>query len=230
MDRHRSLEITLVHVTDGSPRDLANARAAGFRSRREYAAARRRELQSALRLAGVGWRQLRIFSYVDKEVHLHLPEFIARTVELIDKLRPPLVLSPAYEGGHPDHDSTALAVAAARRQVATPFRHREYRLYHAGPEGAMVSGEFFPHPDAPVEVYRLSPADQDRKRDMLASFTTQQDILKQFAVVDECFRDAPSYNFRCPPHEGTLLYEHWGLGVSGADWRQRAREALKLQD
>jgi N-acetylglucosamine malate deacetylase 2 len=230
MDRHLSHEIALVHITDGSPRDLANARAAGFRSRREYAAARRRELHSALRLAGVGRRQLRIFSYVDKEVHLHLPELIARTAALIGKLRPSLVLSPAYEGGHPDHDSSALAVAATRRQVATPFRHREYRLYHAGPDGAMVSGEFFSHPDAPVEVCPLSPAEQDKKRAMLASFTSQQHILKQFAVLDECFRDAPSYDFRCPPHAGTLLYEHWGLGVSGADWRQRAREALELQE
>jgi LmbE family N-acetylglucosaminyl deacetylase len=227
MDRHRSRHITVLHITDGSPRDLANARSAGFRSRRTYAAARRRELRDALRLVGVEHGHLRNFSYVDKEAYLHLPELIARTAALIDKLRPSLVLSPAYEGGHPDHDSTALAVAAARRRAATPFRHLEYMLYHAGPGGAMVSGEFLPGPDGPVEVCSLSAAEQDKKRTMLASFTTQQHIVSQFTLLDECFRDAPTYDFSRPPHEGTLLYEHWRLGVSGADWRLRAQEALE---
>src|SRR5438270_3739781 len=78
MDRNRGRNITLLHITDGSPRDLADARAAGFRSRRAYAASRRRELQDALRLMGVGRAQLRVFSYVDKESYLHLPEIVAR--------------------------------------------------------------------------------------------------------------------------------------------------------
>jgi LmbE family N-acetylglucosaminyl deacetylase len=225
MDRHRNLAITVLHVTDGSPRDLSDARAAGLQSRRAYAAARRRELHNALRPVGIGRSQLRIFSYVDKESYLHLPELIARTVTLIDELHPSLVLSPAYEGGHPDHDSAALAVAAARHRVLKSFRHLEYTLYHAGPGGAMISGEFLPGP-GPIEICDLSPAEQSKKRSMLESFTTQQHILRQFSVLYECFRGAPAYDFRCPPHEGTLLYEHWRLGVSGAEWRLRAREAL----
>src|SRR5689334_7392450 len=69
MDRRRDCEVTVLHVTDGSPRDLANARAAGFSSRKAYAAARRRELHDALSKLGVSQNQLRIFSYVDKEVY-----------------------------------------------------------------------------------------------------------------------------------------------------------------
>src|SRR2546423_9150234 len=43
----------VVHVTDGAPRDLADAQALGFASRDDYAAARRREGEAALGLAGV---------------------------------------------------------------------------------------------------------------------------------------------------------------------------------
>src|ERR1041384_2270935 len=105
MHRHRNCEITLLHITDGSPRDPADAKAVGFPNRRAYAAARRRELHAALSLVGVRHSQLRIFSYGDKETYQHLPELVARMTALIDQLRPTLVLSPAYEGGHPDHDS-----------------------------------------------------------------------------------------------------------------------------
>jgi LmbE family N-acetylglucosaminyl deacetylase len=227
MDRHRHLDIFVVHVTDGSPRDLGGAREAGFRSRRAYASARRHELHQALRLAGVDRSRLRVFSFVDKETCLHLPELIARMAELIERVRPGLVLSPCYEGGHPDHDSAALAVHVARRSVSIPFRHREYPLYHAGPDGAMLTGEFLRGLDIPVEVLSLSEAEQNRKRQMLASFTTQQHILSHFETAEECFRDAPSYDFTRPPHEGILLYEHWRLGVSGCDWRDQAAQALQ---
>jgi N-acetylglucosamine malate deacetylase 2 len=230
MDRHRGQRITVLHLTDGSPRDLANARAAGFHSRRAYAAERRRELHKALRLAGVSSSQLRVFSYVDKETYLHLPELCARLAAMIEELQPSLVLSPAYEGGHPDHDSAAFAVAAARRRVSSPFQHREFPLYHAGPGGVMVSGEFLPCPDAEVEVCRLSDAEQEKKRSMLRSFTTQQEILNQFTILHECFRDAPSYDFTRPPHEGRLLYEYWNLGVSSEQWLLHARQALGIEN
>src|SRR4051794_6678906 len=45
MDRHRETQITLLHITDGSPRDGAAARKAGFSSRDAYAAQRRGELR-----------------------------------------------------------------------------------------------------------------------------------------------------------------------------------------
>ena len=173
MDRHRETELYVLHVTDGSPRDLENARAEGFQSRRAYAAARRQEVYQALRYVGVSRRRCRVFSYVDKETWLHLPELIMRMAALIDHLRPTLVLTPAYEGGAiPDHDSVALAVQFAWRRLSTPFLRREYSLYHAGSDGALVTGEFLAHPDISVEVLSLSEAEQNRKRQMLASFMT----------------------------------------------------------
>jgi LmbE family N-acetylglucosaminyl deacetylase len=225
MDRHAEWDVTVLHVTDGSPRDGRDARAAGLSSRKAYAAARRRELRSALGLLRRGRRRLRVFSYVDKESLLHLPEIITGMAGLIEALRPEMVMSPAYEGGHPDHDAAAFAVAMARRRLGHRFVHREFPLYHAGPMGEMVCGAFLPGGLEAVETLRLTDEERDKKRRMLAAFATQAGILSRFEVAKECFRDAPQYDFARPPHEGTLLYELWDIGVSGAEWRRRAAEA-----
>jgi LmbE family N-acetylglucosaminyl deacetylase len=219
--RRSHCAITILHTTDGSPRDLTNARAAGFQTRRAYGAARRRELAAALALVGGSRIRLRRLNYVDKESYLHLPELVARTAAVIDELRPSIVLSPAYEGGHPDHDAAAFAVAIARMRVAASFRHVEFPLYHAGPDGGMITGRFLPS-ENPEEVCILTPAEQATKRAMLRSFTTQQEILSHFGVEKEMLRDAPDYDFGRPPHAGRLLYEEWNFGVSGEDWRRRA--------
>jgi LmbE family N-acetylglucosaminyl deacetylase len=226
MDRHSDWDITLLHVTDGSPRDGGDARSAGLSSRRAYAEARRRELHEALGMLAPGRRRCRVLSYVDKESILHVEEIITRTAALIEKLRPATVLSPAYEGGHPDHDATALALALARTRVSYRFRHQEYTLYHAGRDGEMTSGEFLQSDPTAAEVLRLTEAEQRKKRKMMAAFTTQAGILSRFEVGEEHFRDAPAYDFTRAPHEGRLLYESWNIGVTGEEWRRLARTVL----
>src|SRR5947209_3298831 len=42
--------LCLVHITDGAPRDLADAHAAGFHTRTAYACARQEELRRAVEL------------------------------------------------------------------------------------------------------------------------------------------------------------------------------------
>lgn len=228
MHRHRESNLTVLHVTDGSPRDISFAKSVGFESREEYAGARRRELLAALAEVGLPDRQLRTFDYVDQESHLHVREFVARLTALIDELQVDLVLSPAYEGGHPDHDTAAFGVAMARRRAVHPFRHKEYRLYHArlddDSDSALDSRGFLPLPGSSVERQILSAEEQVRKQRMLQAFESQQQVLQQFSIEDECYRDAPAYDFRLPPHEGRLLYERWGWGLTGQDWRQSIAE------
>ena len=45
--------LTILHVTDGSPRNLADARAAGYSSRQQYAVGRRQESFNAAAVAGI---------------------------------------------------------------------------------------------------------------------------------------------------------------------------------
>ena len=228
MHRHRDTSLTVLHVTDGSPRDISYAKSLGFESREDYAAARRRELVTALEQGGLHERQLRSFDYVDQESFLHVGEFVERLAALINELTVDLVFSPAYEGGHPDHDTAAFAVALARRRVVRPFVHKEYRLYHARVEtmsdGAMDTGDFLPCPTSAIERLVLSSEEQLRKQRMLSAFKSQQEVIREFPVEDECYRDAPNYDFRRPPHTGMLLYERWRWPITGEVWRQTIAE------
>ena len=146
LHRHVEYDRHILYLTDGSPRDMQDARAAGFATRRSYAAARRRELRDALEMVSIPRRNCYRCDYPDKEAYLHLPALIERVDRLIEVLRPSVVLSHAYEGGHPDHDAAAFADCHGAQghatQIGRSFRHLEFPLYHAGANGEMVANEF----------------------------------------------------------------------------------------
>lgn len=234
ISRQRSTPIHILHITDGSPRDMLDARGLGFPNRRSYAAARRRELAAALSLVEIPPANCSQFNIADKEACLNLPELIQRLDELITRLEPDRVLSPCYEGGHPDHDAAAFAVAMVGkrqklRKRQRSFVHWEFPLYHAGPKGKMITGNFIPGP-IPRRETIISPTPEERslKARMLSCFVTQKEILSRFKVDFEHFRRAVRYDFTQPPHPRPLLYERWGWGISGAVWRDRAIKALSL--
>jgi LmbE family N-acetylglucosaminyl deacetylase len=215
----------IVHMTDGAPRDLAFARAAGYEDREEYARARRLELYNALELAGIRPEQTRSFDYFDQELSLHMVPAALRIAELLREFRPGWVLTQAYEGGHPDHDATAFVVHAACMLLPSPPRIYEFTSYHALKEGGTELGRFLPGEDA-GETITLSSEARERKIRMLACFATQQDMLRQFPVDAERYRAAPVYDFTQAPHPGVLLYENFNWGMSGEWWRRLAATAL----
>jgi len=210
--------ITIVHVTDGSPRYLSDARSAGFATREEYAAERRRELLAAVGLAGIHPDQCRALGYVDQESFHDLRDLVESIRGVIAELKPDLILTHPYEGGHPDHDACAFAVGHALDGAP----HHEFASYHNGPTG-LVSGKFLC--EGPEEVLTLSPAERELKAAMFSCFRSQKRVLDWFTIAQEKFRIAPKYDFTKPPHEGELLYERFGF-ATGEDWRRRAAEAL----
>jgi len=216
---HLLPDLLLVHVTDGAPRTLADAATAGFDTSTAYAAARRGELMAALRAAGVA-PELADLGVADQDASLDMPG-LARTLAcLFDVHGTEAVITHAYEGGHPDHDATVFAVHAA-------IGHRpvlEFAGYHADPAGALLTGRFLPGPDALAVV--LTDAEQAQKRAMFDCFQTQAAVLGAFGTIKETFRPAPAYDFTAPPLPGRLNYEHWGWSMTGARWRELAREAL----
>jgi N-acetylglucosamine malate deacetylase 2 len=222
----RLRDALIVHVTDGAPRDGEDARSHGFSVITDYAAARRREFAAAIvagEAAGVRTAQ---FGLPDKEACRDLAGLSRGLAQLLRRERPAAVLTHAYEGGHPDHDAAAFAVAAACRLLAPAERPAvlEMPLYHVE-DGDMVRARFL---DARTGefVRRLSNAEVARKKRMVDCFRTQRDLLAGFALDPERFRPAPRHDFREPPHPGPLLYETFGWGIAGNDWRRRAGEAL----
>jgi LmbE family N-acetylglucosaminyl deacetylase len=224
----------LIHVTDGSPRDLSDAWAAGFESRRDYAAARRIELYDALRAGGIrvgsGGCETFALSVVDQEASFEMASLSHKLANLLNELRPQAILTCAYEGGHPDHDATSFAVHAACSMMPQAPPTFEFTLYHVGretgseSEARMETGCFLPG-QRQGRVLELSGRAQAVKTSMLRRFRTQIHMLANFPVEHERFRPAPAYDFSEPPHPGKLYYEYFNWGIKGRRWRELAEEA-----
>lgn len=221
-------DVRILQVTDGAPRSGQDATAAGCASWRDYAALRRRELDAALGLAGISPDRLDRLGFADQDASFHLAAIVRQIVQRIEDWRPELVLTHAYEGGHPDHDATAFAAHAACAVLdgAAP-ELVEMAGYHAGQDGGTRFQEFLPHPGLPVLSLPLGPAQRALKRRMLDAHASQARTLAPFRDDVERFRRAPAYGFVCAPHAGPLNYERFAWGMTGERWRALAAEASR---
>lgn len=219
----------LVHVTDGAPRNQQDSRAHGFASLDEYRRARAEELRNALNMAGLQNAQNVCLEIPDQEASLQLLPLTRRILQLCIEQRPEVVFTHPYEGGHPDHDACAFAVAHAAALLRVQGEKVpliiEGAFYHAGPNG-IETGCFLPHSSETQEVvYRLSPEERLRKQPLLACFTTQQETLSCFKSEEERFRIAPEYDFRRPPHDGRVFYDGFPWGMTSQRFCELAIEA-----
>ncbi len=87
--------LLLVHVTDGAPRDLLDAHAAGFAKARDYAAARRRELSLALQAGGMIWlvTELAELGAPDQQASLHMLRLAEALASLLAAFHPHCVIN-----------------------------------------------------------------------------------------------------------------------------------------
>ncbi|MDQ3558244.1 MAG: PIG-L family deacetylase, partial [Pseudomonadota bacterium] len=152
----RSNDVTVMHVTDGAPRNLLDAQKLGFGNAEAYAQARRGELEAAMALAGLPADRLIWLGWSDQEASLHLVDIahdLSRRLSGTD-----IVLTHAFEGGHPDHDATAFATHAAaallRSRGEPPPEIIEFPLYRAGPEG-WIAQSFSSEPQAGELAFEL---------------------------------------------------------------------------
>jgi LmbE family N-acetylglucosaminyl deacetylase len=247
----RMRNATLVHTTDGAPRDMHDAHDHGFSSRGAYANARRKELLAALGTAGLTNFRVWELGVVDQEAAKHMVELVRNIALRIWDTRPEIIITHPYEGGHPDHDATAFAVHTALRIMGIGRNSLpaliEMTSYHNGPNG-MVTGEFIPVDACPAVIGEkiekpvgdgpkvnewpartVTLASEERllKYRMLDCYVTQQSTIKLFDTEVERFRIAPEYDFTRPPHEGKLFYEQFPWGMTGEKFRSLTAKALR---
>ncbi len=217
-------DLTIAHLTDGAPRDGADARAAGFVTTQDYAAARRAELAAALRAGGVQAR-LTELGVPDQRAAFEMRRLAEGLATLLRRLRPACIVTHAYEGGHPDHDTACLVARLACHAQEEPPGLLEMTGYFANPTGEMIVGGFLGEPAALVAT--LNPEERARREAMLDCFVSQRATLAPFRGMEaECFRLSPPYDFSAAPNPGTLWYERYDWGITGETWRTLAVEAL----
>jgi LmbE family N-acetylglucosaminyl deacetylase len=230
-------QASILHVTDGAPHDGHDATANGFAGAHEYSRARRAELEEAVAMAGIAPSQLAELACPDQHASHCMVDLARQIARIIDQFQPELVITHPYEGGHPDHDATALAVHAACRMLSNrglaPPPLAETSSYHVGPQGIQPY-HFLPanSGESPGDalVVTLTRQQRELKQRMLACFTTQAETLRWFPVAVECFRPAPRYDFARPPHPGRLFYEMFSWGMTGDRFCELAQQACRLLD
>ncbi len=220
----------VVHLTDGAPAADEYAQLKGFVSRADYAAARRREVVTALQVMGIPEESVRGLGFVDGELAWNLVAVCHAVMGVIDELKPDVILTHPYEGGHSDHDSVAFAVHMASgilqcEGAAAPVV-LELTSYH-NYNGRRRVFDFLPLGGEVARTYRLTTELRWLKRRMYSQFTSQQAVLETFPIAVERFRCAPRYLFTVPPHDGQLDYELRCRKISGAQWRDQAESALR---
>jgi LmbE family N-acetylglucosaminyl deacetylase len=220
----RLSDLTIVHVTDGAPRRGEDAARAGFSTPEAYAEARRSEVRNALLAGEAGTARLVTLGVADQGAAFDLVEITSRLLPLLSEAD--VVLTHAFEGGHPDHDATAFAVGAAVELLAggSPALV-EFPLYRAGPDGDWIRQAFDSGSLSPY-ILELTEVERARKARMIAAFTSQAKTLQSFGAADERFRQAPACDFAALPNGGNVLYERYGWGLTGQNWRQLAAAAL----
>jgi LmbE family N-acetylglucosaminyl deacetylase len=217
----------IVVVTDGAPKDLQDAHTHGFETAEAYADARRKELSNALALAGVRSDALTAFRIADQEASQHITEIARRIAAIVAAHGTMIALTHAYEGGHPDHDATAVAVHWARALCLSRGHDIgivEMPFYRAGESGE--AKQSFSGPERGVAL-ALIEIETDLKRRMVQCHRTQARVLAGFALDIERFREAPVYDFSELPNGGRLLYEAHDWHMSAARWRHLVLEARK---
>ena len=222
----RMREPAVVFLTDGAPEDAYFW--GRFGSRTHYAGIREQEARTALtavHVSTVGF----IRSITDQQLHVRLEDAFSYLADIVERLRPQALLTLAYEGGHPDHDSCSFLAHHLGARSSLPVW--EMPLYFRHPDGFEAQTEFLYSAGMETTV-EPTPDEQARKRTMLAAYISQGETLRRFTRAAERFRPQAAYDYSLPPHEGTLNYEAWGWKISGAEvcasfarFRQRSTEA-----
>jgi len=213
----RMREPLVVFATNGSPADPYFWNKYG--SREAYAGLRRREALASMKAAGVkdvifladlpGGEAL-----VDQELFRNLWPAFDLLADIVRRRMTTALLTLAYEGGHPDHDSCSFLAAQLTKLAKVPCW--EAPLYHRNADGSGTFQEFI----APTgeELDALPTTDEEqRKREMCWAYRSQGDFLSRFKVSPEMVRPQIAYDYTRPPHEGKTNYEVW-------QWKMTAQE------
>lgn len=223
----RLLDPLIVYLTDGAPRDERFWSADLSGSRENYAAVRRQEAEAALKLVPIPAHHILSLGTVDQDAAFSMAQSAEQFSTVLDWFAPDIVITQAYEGGHPDHDAAALVASLAIRLAhrANKTELLEMPFYHAD-EGDCVKAEFLPGETCPELKITLTMEERTRKQAMMACYYSQRRVLQGFPMDTEKLRPAPEYDFAKPPHAGKLWYEYLQWPMTGERWRELAGKAL----
>ncbi|HEX2492298.1 MAG TPA: PIG-L family deacetylase [Steroidobacter sp.] len=224
----RLKQTSLVVVTDGSSRKDADRK-----TRESLARARSGELHRALSEGEVDAELLRL-ELPDQSASLEIASLARWLVDFVDRRSIDVVITHAYEGGHPDHDALACVAVAAQRLIARRRASHAacapaiIEMPHYRAQGSQMARQSFTAMESArtVEI-ELGAKARARKIRMLQAHASQLEMLSDFDCTHEKFRIAPAYDFTRLPNKGELFYEWFDWGMSGSRWLSLAAHAYR---
>ncbi len=208
----RMREPVVVYATDGAPQDPYFWKAHG--SRAAYSRLRQEEARRALAQVGVSEVQFlcdRDERLVDQELFRNLATAFQLLRAEARLLQPEAILTLAYEGGHPDHDSCSFLASKLGPEFGVPVW--EAPLYRS--RRTELSVQEFADPNGTEVFYEPTSDELVRKRAMCLQYASQGDFLKVFGLGRETFRPQAKHDYSRPPHDGQLNYERWQWSMTG---------------
>lgn len=217
----------VVFATDGAPEDEYFWGKHG--SRAAYSRLRQGEARTALGHVGVSDVEFLaeqvsgVLRLEDQKLFRALPAAFGLLRNLVRDKKPDAILTLAYEGGHPDHDSCSFLSAQLGREFGLPVW--EAPLYHRNADGSGVYQRFVIERDEVVQ-FKVTGEMLERKQRMLQSYKSQFDALPHFEPESERFRPQARYDYVQPPHKGKTNYEVWQWAMTAAEVCEAFADAL----
>lgn len=184
---------------------------------------REKESRYAMELTGVKSENLYFLKYEDQKSYRALPEIIEKTLQIVKKVKPERIYSPAYEGGNIDHDVANFVAFESARRSGLKIELFEFPTYNYYGKKVRV-GEFIPGDDSPVLYTSIDDEEEEFKEKIFDVYKSQYLTIKGLRLFfneleavkkGEPYRKMPRYNYLERPHPAPLLYES-GVGI-GAD-------------
>ncbi|HEX2714461.1 MAG TPA: PIG-L family deacetylase [Candidatus Acidoferrales bacterium] len=164
-------------------------------------ARRRQEARRAAELLGI--QQVFFEDIPTRQLKGFLGPMQARLAEVIRDLCFDTLWTPAYEGGHQDHD-VANFLASTLRNLVDIWEFSEYNSH----QGRICSNEFLAPTGTEREIV-LDPAERKRKRQLLTVYESERRNLTHVRTEREVFRPLANYDYSRPPHSGKLFYQRF---------------------
>jgi LmbE family N-acetylglucosaminyl deacetylase len=138
-----------------------------------------------------------------RQLKTHIAATVAATRDLIRSLRADMLWTPAYEGGHQDHD-VANFIAHRLREEIRVWELSEYNL-----SGGRVRLQEFIAPNGTEQELILTGEEQQLKRRTLGLYESEKTSLSFVGTRTEVFRPLAVYDYSRPPHPGRLFYQRF---------------------
>lgn len=191
--RAQGASVAGAFLTTGVP----DARTAWIRDPKVHAAWVQRRRDEGLRAAErLGLEPLFFLDHPTRTLRLHLNVVLDTLRHAVEAWKPDTLWTPAYEGGHQDHD----AANALGSRFAGHLSVWEFAEY------GRAGQQTFPAVNGTERALTLTPDEVAEKRRLLALYESEVKNLRGIGVEREVFRPLPRHDYGRLPHAGTPHY------------------------